>query len=187
MMTETIKFGDREVRVHPAADLFPMMTDAELDELAADIAMNGLQHGVAFWTPDDKLYGAGPPEENCLLDGRNRLRAIERAFSDPDERDAALNVALGSGTIKIFGAPIAGPTQLYSRTDPYTYAVSANVHRRHLTGEQKREVIAALLKAQPTKSDRAIAKTAKVDHTGANKRSRILVTNNYEYAIFGSA
>jgi hypothetical protein len=64
-MTESIiKIGAREVRVHPAADLFPMMADAELDELAADIAKNGLQHGLVFWTPDDKQYGAGPPVEN---------------------------------------------------------------------------------------------------------------------------
>jgi hypothetical protein len=43
-MTSTTKFGDIEVRIHPAAGLFPMMSDAELDELAADIAKNGLRH-----------------------------------------------------------------------------------------------------------------------------------------------
>jgi hypothetical protein len=41
---------------------------------------------------------------------------------------------------------------------------SLNVNRRHLTPEQKRDIIAALLKADPTKSDRAIAKVAKADN-----------------------
>ena len=48
--------------------------------------------------------------------------------------------------------------------DPYAYVISANVHRRHLTAEQKREIIAAVLKAQPSKSNRTIAKQTKVDH-----------------------
>ena len=41
--------------------------------------------------------------------------------------------------------------------------MSANIHRRHLTAEQKRESIAKVLKAQPSKSNRTIAKQAKVD------------------------
>jgi len=41
--------------------------------------------------------------------------------------------------------------------------LSANIHRRHLTAEQKRESIAKVLKAQPSKSNRTIAKQAKVD------------------------
>jgi hypothetical protein len=41
--------------------------------------------------------------------------------------------------------------------------LSANIHRRHLTAEQKRELIAKVLKAQPSKSNRTIAKQAKVD------------------------
>ena len=41
--------------------------------------------------------------------------------------------------------------------------MSANIHRRHLTAEQKSESIAKVLKAQPSKSNRTIAKQAKVD------------------------
>jgi hypothetical protein len=39
-----------------------------------------------------------------------------------------------------------------------------NVVRRHLSAEQKRELIAKLLKADPEQSDRQVGKMAKVDH-----------------------
>ena len=35
-------------KVHPAAAVFPMMPDDELDRLAADIKANGLQSQIAF-------------------------------------------------------------------------------------------------------------------------------------------
>ena len=34
--------------VHPAADVFPMMSDEELDALAADIKANGLKVPLLF-------------------------------------------------------------------------------------------------------------------------------------------
>jgi ParB-like chromosome segregation protein Spo0J len=55
---------------HPAADLFPMMTDAELDDLAADIRENGLHHAVV--TLDGQI-----------LDGRNRFLACRKAEVEP--------------------------------------------------------------------------------------------------------
>ena len=51
----------------------------------------------------------------------------------------------------------ASGRQIKPGTDPYTYVISANIRRRHLTAEQKRELIAKLIKATPEKSDRAIA------------------------------
>jgi hypothetical protein len=48
--------------------------------------------------------------------------------------------------------------------DPYAYVISANLHRRHLTAEQKREIVAKVLKAQPGKSNRTVAKQTKADH-----------------------
>ena len=44
------------------------------------------------------------------------------------------------------------------RRTPYAYVVSNNIRRRHLNGEQKRELIAQLLKLYPGKSDNAIGK-----------------------------
>ena len=48
--------------------------------------------------------------------------------------------------------------------DPYAVVISANIHRRRLTADQKRELIANVLKAKPELSDRAIAKQVKADH-----------------------
>jgi hypothetical protein len=55
---------------HPYADLFPMMTAAELDALAADIAENGLRQPVVLY-------------QGAVLDGRNRLLACEKARVEP--------------------------------------------------------------------------------------------------------
>ena len=52
-------------RVHPCADVFPMMSDEELDALAGDILVNGLRESI-------KIRG------DLLLDGRNQLEAAER-------------------------------------------------------------------------------------------------------------
>jgi hypothetical protein len=54
---------------------------------------------------------------------------------------------------------------LDGKVDPYTYVISANIHRRHLTAEQKRELIAKLIKATPEKSDRQIAGMIKASPT----------------------
>jgi N6-adenosine-specific RNA methylase IME4 len=60
--------------IHPAANLFPMLPDAELQALADDIKANGLQQPVV-------MFGAQ------LLDGRNRWRACEIAGVEPRLRD----------------------------------------------------------------------------------------------------
>lgn len=59
-----------KLKPHPYADLFPMMTAAELDALAADVAEHGLRQAVV-------LYGG------AVLDGRNRLLACEKAGIEP--------------------------------------------------------------------------------------------------------
>jgi ParB-like chromosome segregation protein Spo0J len=45
-----------DIPPHPAADVFPMLDDDELDELAADIAANGLQLPLVV----HELDGASP-------------------------------------------------------------------------------------------------------------------------------
>lgn len=73
---------DTTYLVHPVADLFPMLAEDELDELAADIKQRGLLQPLV-------LDGEGR-----ILDGRNRLAAcrlagVEPRFTTYDGDDAA--------------------------------------------------------------------------------------------------
>jgi hypothetical protein len=56
-------------------------------------------------------------------------------------------------------------TRPYTGNDPLGFVISMNIHRRHLSPEKKRAIIAQLLKANPQLSDRAIATQAKVSPT----------------------
>ena len=57
--------------VHPAAELFPTLTGAELKELADDIRANGLIEPLWLWVNAESV--------TMLLDGRNRLAACTAA------------------------------------------------------------------------------------------------------------
>jgi hypothetical protein len=46
----------------------------------------------------------------------------------------------------------------------YLRRISANIRRRHLTTEQKRDLLGKLIKANPAASDRSIGKVANVDN-----------------------
>ena len=132
--------------IYPAADLFPMMTPDELVALGEDIKTNGLTNPITLWVADpDADLGATVLEDTVLLDGRNWFAALEAVGIDPLER------------IKEFR--VEKPP-----TDPDAFVLSANLHRRHLTGEQKRELIAKVLAAQPERSNRGIAELDEVDH-----------------------
>lgn len=58
------------VRFHPLADLFPLMTDAGMAALAADIKANGLREPIEMWG-------------GAIIDGRNRSLACEMAGVEP--------------------------------------------------------------------------------------------------------
>ena len=79
------------MKIHPVADLFPMLADDELRELADDIKARGLLQPIIL------------DESGAVLDGRNRLAAcklagVEPTFEtyqgdDPDGYALAVNVA----------------------------------------------------------------------------------------------
>jgi hypothetical protein len=68
--------------VHPAADVFPLMSEEELTELAQDIKKNGLQTPILLWeevTEAPKEVGDKRKKGKVyVLDGRNRLDALEK-------------------------------------------------------------------------------------------------------------
>jgi hypothetical protein len=160
------------VKVHPAADLFPMMPNAELGELVDDLAKNGLRSPIVFWTPDRDAFldrKLVPKKgEIYLLDGRNRLAALAQRLdlAAPDGQDSLEEYVTGPERPTRSGYPEYF-TILGGGVDPYDYVVSANLRRRHLTGKQKRELIAKLLKANPEKSDRSVAKLVGASPTTA--------------------
>jgi hypothetical protein len=157
--------------IHPAAELFPLMPPDELRELGEDIKANGLQTPIRILVtkPGDELIYQ-------LLDGRNRLDAIELAGFDPispprykgktqlrsECRDCGLKLSLGIPTASSAGIKFEDGLD---EDEAYAYVVSANIRRRHLGAEQKRDLIAKLLKATPEKSDRQIAETVKASPT----------------------
>jgi hypothetical protein len=150
------------IKVHPAADLFPLMSPEELKALVEDIKKNGMRVPITWWTPKEKT-GPLPKWQLEVLDGRNRLDALEAS-------GVSLIDELGDANFEVLNRM---PHDLLCEEDrgyglkhgdPYEYVISANIHRRHLTAEQKREIIAKVIKAQPEKSDRQIAKQVKRDH-----------------------
>ncbi len=151
-MTTTSKPWREILDVHPAADLLPLMGEAELRELADDIKAQG--HLI-----DPVTVMVGGPEKKVLLDGRNRLDALALLGWDIVDEHGELRGNLYNLLIDLPGA-----TAHWAVHDPYRYVLSANVRRRHLTAEQKREVVTKLLKGDPTKSNRQIAKLVQVDH-----------------------
>jgi hypothetical protein len=153
--------------IHPAAELFPLMSADELRELGEDIKKNGLTSTIILWSPD----GRGP---SSLLDGRNRLDAMELVGIKVTSQ---LEYGVRNSAWRFLN--LSGKD-----VDPYAYVISANIHRRHLTADDKRRIIAALLKANPQKSDRQIAKLVDASPTTVGderkKTSRLGHVDRYQ-------
>jgi len=66
--------GVTELPVHPAADLFPMLSGDDFTALAEDIAEHGLREPVWVWRDEDGV--------EYLLDGRNRLAACAESGTE---------------------------------------------------------------------------------------------------------
>jgi len=144
--------------IHPAAELFPRMSESELRELGEDIKANGLQASIVL-------------HKGKLLDGRNRLDAIELV-------GIKFGFVARGGIYRYLKSDDPALTSQCSQAallidrfdgDPYAFVLSANIYRRHLTTEQKRELIAKLIKQTPNKSDRQIAKQTKASPTWVGK------------------
>jgi hypothetical protein len=148
------------------------MSDDDLKELANDIKANGLKHPIAVTSVLDADGGIvsyrnklGRRRETWILDGCNRLDAIELAGFDPIDPEA--------GTLKAgLGLPgeLIPPDEqtcfinVPAGADKQAYVAAANIHRRHLTAELKRDLIAKLLIDNPEKSNRQIAEQLNDDH-----------------------
>src|SRR5260370_4226934 len=63
-----------ELEFHPLAEFFPLMTEDELAELAADIKKNGLLEPITLY-------------QNRIIDGRNRYRPCRKAGAEITQTD----------------------------------------------------------------------------------------------------
>jgi hypothetical protein len=106
-------------KVHPSAAVFPMMPEAQRAKLQEDIKANGLKQKIVVWR------GNG---EEWLIDGRNRLEAMDRAAI---ELEPAKHIRYVEGG------------------DPVALVISLNVRRRHLTKKEQAYLIVRAMKAAP--------------------------------------
>jgi ParB-like chromosome segregation protein Spo0J len=93
-------------------------------------------------------FDEGHPGIISLIDGRNRLAALKLLGKEP-------------------------AYHVITEGDPVKYVISKNLHRRHLTQEQKREMIAAFIAIEPMESDLGIAKVLGVSHTTVAEARRV--------------
>jgi ParB-like chromosome segregation protein Spo0J len=76
-----------------------------------------------------------------ILDGNNRYRACSLAGVEPTFADFSGDDSKAKA-----------------------FVISANIHRRHLSRDQRKQIVEMLLVLDPTKSNRQIAEEAKVSH-----------------------
>jgi hypothetical protein len=158
------------LKIHPEADKFPLLKDTDpnaLREMSEDIQKNDLHHTVNIRILDD-----GTPE---LLDGRNRLDAIElfRPFTTEDldfrrKEGGKKNIrwlpqrAGPARYLPIFNN-LSGWDHTVGDEEALEFIRSKNLLRRHLTPEQLRERREAFIKAHDDWSSRRLAEAQHVD------------------------
>jgi hypothetical protein len=158
---------DMGLPIHPAANEFPLLSEIDpkaLRVIGEDIKQNGMRLPIVLLLDEES-------QNYSLIDGRNRLDAMAlvgidfKLFRDK-RRGLEGRWALEAKGIKLPHFPIVVETFC---EDPAALVASLNVHRRHLTAEQKRKVIARLLTMAPDESDRSIAKKADTHHHAVAK------------------
>jgi len=114
------------IKIHPAADVFPMLPEDELRKLGEDIDQNGLKEPITMFRPDDDADA----KRICLLDGRNRLAAMELIGMNIDPQ---------------WPRAASSPSVRWIHTNPEAYVISKNIRRRHLTKEQQANLIVKVI------------------------------------------
>lgn len=108
---------------HEYADLFPLIEGTELAELAADLKANGLRDKIDMW-------------ESCILDGRNRYRALLAAELTDDTAGWGNKLYFRRFVPEVDG-------------DPLKYVLSKNLRRRQLNESQRAYVAAKIANLPP--------------------------------------
>jgi len=109
--------------IHPAAGIFPMLSDEELMELANSINVHGLREKIGV-IPNPAEKGKW-----LVLDGRNRLQAL-RMLKVDDKKILADHIRIVD--LKPMNAT------------PEEYVLMANIERRNLSREQRKSLAGKL-------------------------------------------
>src|SRR5215472_2978457 len=154
------------VKVHEAAEQFPLLEGAELDSLVEDIEANGLKTPIVTWFDKNEVWQ--------LIDGRNRLAAMARLgyhFSRDDEQGLRIYRPDGSEEERVSAhyEPPNGGGRCHCGADPVRLVISYNIKRRYLKAEQREAIAKAILARRPERSNRSIAKETNLDHKTIGK------------------
>jgi len=117
-----------QLEAHPFADLFPLMTGSDFDELARDISQHGLKELIVI-------------HEGKILDGRNRYRA--GVVAGRIAAEAYRSKFLLQDGYREFGSEVE------DGDDPLAFVISKNLKRRHLNESQRAMVASKLAGMSP--------------------------------------
>jgi ParB-like chromosome segregation protein Spo0J len=137
----------RKLSVHPAAEIFPLMRDADFQQLKEDIDLHGLQEPICLY-------------QGQILDGRNRYQActelgIEpatREYEGDDPEGFVLSVNLHRRHLNASQRAMSAATQATQtwggvRSKAQNYALSrGRLAKKWLVSERMVDKAAALLK-----------------------------------------
>jgi 16S rRNA G966 N2-methylase RsmD len=155
--------------VHPAAELFPLLGDGELRELADDIRAHGMHEPVWLW--DD------PDRGTVLLDGRNRSRACQLA--DVEVRTRRYNgddpIAFSISANEKRRHLTAGQRSFLALQIEALYAAEAKQTQGRRTDLLPQDFVADLPQSKPEerKSRERAAKVVKASGRGVSQAKRV--------------
>ena len=132
-MSKRVRIPKDGFRIHPAAEIFPLMKEKELGELTASIERHGLREAIS-------VLG------DQILDGRNRYRALQKlgqAGQARHYRDVSSQFFF-----------CADMTQT-----PLDYVIAKNLHRRHLNASQRASVAVAIKQEEAEEAEKRKAAT----------------------------
>jgi len=139
----------KSLTVHPAADVFPLIEGDEFDQLVESIRKHGVQNPVVF-------------SGTTLLDGRNRIRAVEKLAAE--------------------GVDVPLPSKKwdgYLTTTEVEWITAQNLDRRHLTEDARAMIhaqLARLIKAEAKKAKKDSQFNSNTGKAAASKKGKPAVT-----------
>lgn len=148
----TSEYNPKRLVISPELEavqnLMPM-SEADRERLKDDILKNGMRHPIIFYT------------------GYYKKAKIKYVLAGWNRREIAVELNL----------PEVPVQEVFGTTEEYkSFVITENLSRRHLNTEQKSELIKYLLKADPAKSDRSIAKYTGVSKSTVGEKRAELVS-----------